>query len=557
MTRRACALLVVPFICLLLSSVPSHAEDSLFITFSVDDDLLRIETSGDSGRVITAPLVSAHTEAGRFSLGDRFQVSSDTMYIGDQAISFHRLGSMDVERVNGHVEVKIYDRGPNVPAPMRLSHRIASSETLHVDSGEFVRGFVLGFGSRVDVAGEVNRSVVAVGGDVTVEPGAVVRGSVVALGGDVDKSDDARVYGDLYADNRQLFRPHWYEAEQSPVDFHVALDYHRASGGLMWAGAEAGPRSGWAPRLAGELGYAFWPELWHYRIGVRRESIQGPLYYLGFHRDTKDDDAQIIRRHENTIFALLFGEDYRDYYFTQGFSASLGWSLAEQRRLSVTYVQEDLTALEAHQKQWSLFNSGSFQRNYETLWRQGDSSFLADFNGKLSFLRTELSYQLPEYAMRREGTWNLDMAFEVADSSLGSDFEYTRYGGRLARTQPTWTHQELRARISASASGGSLPATRTAYLGGIGSLRGFDHKEFLGDRFWFLNLEYGWLWENLEVFALYDAGQIDGVYADPGSTVLHDVGLGVQIQRTFRVQMAVDARFERPPLITVRFAKAP
>jgi len=202
-------------------------------------------------------------------------------------------------------------------------------------------------------------------------------------------------------------------------------------------------------------------------------------------------------------------------------------------------------------------NGGSFPRNYETLQRTGDTTFQADFDGRLSFLKAELAWEVPAYAMRREGVWGLSLAGEVSNSELGSDFDYARYGGRLSRVQPTWRHQELRARLAGSASGGRLPATRQLYLGGIGSLRGFDHKEFYGDAAWCLNLEYGWSWENVEVFALYDAGQIEGPGSAGDPTFLHDVGLGVQIQRTFRVQVAVDARFERSPLVTVRFAKAP
>jgi hypothetical protein len=399
---------------------------------------------------------------------------------------------------------------------------------------------------------------VAVGGDVTVKPGGVVRGSVVALGGDVHKSEAASVYGDLFADNRQKFQPRWYEdPNQPPVDFNVALDYHRVAGGLVWASAEAGPRSGWSPRLSASAGYAFWPELWHYRFGLRRNSVAGPLYYLGVHRETKDDDAQIIGRHENTLFALLFGLDYRDYYFAQGMSTSLGWSFSERRHLSLTYVTEELTSLEAHQEQWSLFNGGAFQRNHETWWRTGDSTFLADFDGRLAFLKAEAAWELPEYALRNEGFWNLSLAFEVSNSELGSDFDYTRYGGRIGRLQPTWAHQELRARLSGTASGGRLPATRTLYLGGPATLRGFDHKEFYGHRSWCFNLEYAWLWEGLDIFALYDAGWVEGGNPTAPDVVLHDVGLGVQIQRTFRIQVAVDARFERPPLVTVRFARAP
>ena len=548
------------FACALaMSATGANAmDDSLLLSLSVDGETLRIETYGETKQLISVPLAEARTEQDGFHLGPDFRVTGDTIHVGERAIPFQRLGALGVERQSGRVRVNLYDRGVNAPRTVRSANVVEAKGDVKIDSGRFVRGFVLGFGGGVDVAGEVNRSVVAVAGDVTVQAGGVVRGSVVALGGDIHKPDEAFVYGDLYADNRQKFQPHWYEdPNQSPVDFSVAFDYNRVTGGLAWAGAEVGPRSGWAPRLAVSAGYAFWPELWHYRIGLKRESVEGPLYSLGFHRDTKDDDASIISRNENTIFALLFGLDYRDYYFAQGFSTSAGWAFSERRRASLTYVNEELTELSAHTEQWSLFNGGSFQENYETILRTGDTTFHADFEGRLTFLKAEVAWELPAWASRREGVWGLSLACEVSDDDLGSDFDYTRYGGRLMRVQPTWRRQELRARLAGTASGGQLPATRQLYLGGIGSLRGFDHKEFLGEAAWCLNLEYGWDWGNVEIFALYDAGQIDPPGSAGAPTVLHDVGLGVQIQRTFRVQVACDARFERPPLVTVRFAKAP
>jgi hypothetical protein len=532
------------------------AAEEVLLVLSVDGDRLQVKSGAEPGESWEASFAEARVTDGRYHVGDAIEVGGDTLYLAGRAFPFQRFGELGVTRENGRVTVQIYDRGVSTPPPSRASNVLGASEPLTIDSGRFVRGGVLSFGGRIEVAGEVNRSVVCVGGDVSLQPGAVVRGSVVAFGGDVHKPEEAFVYGDLYADNRQKFQPRWYEdSRQEPVEFSVSLDYHRVAGGLAWAGIVAGPKRGYAPRLSVEAGYAFGAELWHYRIGLGRDQFSGPLYYLGFHRDTKDDDARLIGRHENTLFALLFGLDYRDYYFAQGFRAQTGWAFAEHRRVSLAYVNETLTALDANREQWSLFNGGDFQRNYETLWRTGDTTFLADFAGRLVFLKGELSMRWPEYVDREEGSWTLSADLEASSPDLGSDFDYTRYGGRIVRVQPTWEHQELRARLSADAAGGGLPATRYLYLGGIGDLRGFDQKEFFGDRRWFLNVEYGWQWKTFEVFALYDAGQVTRGMAWDGRPILHDVGLGVQIQNTFRAQLAADARFERDPLVTVRFTR--
>lgn len=532
----------------------ARAEEVLLLELAVEGDKLEVVTAEEPARRWEVAFSEATTAEGRFRLGDDLQITDDTLFLAGEAYPLARLGRLDVVHQNDRIKVLIYDRITTVP--LRTSNVTRSSGPVQIAAGSFVRGFVLSFGQPIEVSGEVNRSVVCVGSDISVLAGGVVRGSVVALGGSVTKADQASVYGDLYADNQKKFQPKWYEdPTQDPVAFNVAFDYNRVNGGLVWASVELGPERGYAPRLVADGGYAFGSELWHYRAGISRDAATGPLYYLGAHRDTKDDDAQIIGRHENTLFALLFGLDYRDYYFTEGMKVQAGWALSEHRRVTLSYVNELLSPLTANQEQWSLFNGGEFPRNYETLWRTGDSSFTQDFDGRLVHLKGELRYRLPEYVDHRHGSWTVDLEWESSSPEWGSDFEYSRFGGRLLRTQPTWEDQVIRTRLSVEGSGGSLPATRYLYLGGIGNLRGFDHKEFFGDRRWYWNTEYGWSFGSLEVFALYDAGSVVTGTTFEGAEVLHNVGLGVQIQNTFRAQVAADARFERDPLVTVRFSK--
>lgn len=543
-------------VCVLMwRGAAAYGQEQLLLELSVQGDRLELYSPAEPARRWDVPFSEADLDFGRYRLGDDLEITDDTLYLHGQACPVARLSRLEVVQQNERVKVQIYDRGAGVQ-PLRPSNVVRSSEHVQIASGSFVRGFVLTFGHGVEVSGEVNRSVVCVGGDISVLAGGVVRGAVVALGGTVDKSEQASVYGDLYADNQRKFKPRWYEdPTQDPVSFNVAFEYNRVAGGLAWAKSELGPQKGYAPRLQAQGGYAFGSELWQYRVGLTRDAWTGPLYYLGAYRDTKDDDARTIGRDENTMFALLFGLDYRDYYFAQGVRAHAGWAFSEHRRVTLAYFNETLTPLTANQEQWSLLNGGEFPRNYETLWRTGDSSFTADFSGRLVFLKGEVQFRLPEYLDHRQGRWTFDLEWEGSSPELGSDFEYTRFGGGVERVQPTWQHQELRSRLTVQGSGGSLPATRYLYLGGIGNLRGFDHKESFGYRSWYWNTEYGWSFGSLEVFALYDAGSVVTTTSFEGAQVLHNVGLGVQIQNTLRAQLAADARFERDPLITVRFSR--
>ena len=64
-----------------------------------------------------------------------------------------------------------------------------------IERGEHVLGHVIAMGGNVTIKGVVEDDVVAMGGDVYVEDGAMVRGDAVSLGGQVHKSKSATVLG--------------------------------------------------------------------------------------------------------------------------------------------------------------------------------------------------------------------------------------------------------------------------------------------------------------------------------------------------------------------------
>jgi len=543
-------------LCLGVTDALADPSDPLILEFSIRGDRIQVAPRGDQDLRFTIDPHARRDADGGWQVAERMRFAHDTLYLDDEAYPPERLGRMEINTEGRNVRVLLYDRGPDARARRRPADIRSLGETVSVDTGTFVRGYVLNFGGDVRVEGEVNRSVVSIGGDVYVEDDGVVRGSVISLGGDVHKTEYATVYGDLYAGNRQRFRPRWYEdPDQNVFQFNVHFDYNRVTGALPWAVFAVGPERGPAPRLLVDVGYAFESELWHYRFGLGRDGWWGPLYYAGGYRETRDDDQIRIGGTENTIFALFFSTDYRDYYFAEGFRLDAGWGWGEDRSLRLGYFNEELSPLQANTSQWSLFGS-SFPPNYDQLKRTGDTSLADDFEGRLVFLRTDLVYRYPEYSSADEGMWKTALVTEWSDPDIKSDFSYSRYYAYVMRRQPLWRNQQLRVRVLAGGAGGDLPATRLYYLGGIGSLRGYDYKEFFGDRHWLTNVEYGWSLGGLELFALFDAGQIgtDGDWTS--GPVLWDVGAGAQIQRTIRVQGAwAGTESHRKLLITVRFSK--
>src|SRR5207247_562630 len=89
------------------------------------------------------------------------------------------------------------------------------------------------------------------------------------------------------------------------------------------------------------------------------------------------------------------------------------------------------------------------------------------------------------------------------------DFDYGRLLAVVRTLLPLSPRQNARARIFAGSTGeGSLPAQKVWRLGGIGTLRGEEYKEFSGDQFLLANVEYYLLArKNVWGFAFLDWGK--------------------------------------------------
>jgi outer membrane protein assembly factor BamA len=142
--------------------------------------------------------------------------------------------------------------------------------------------------------------------------------------------------------------------------------------------------------------------------------------------------------------------------------------------------------------------------------------------------------------------------YEVADSALGSDFHYTKWGGGVREGIRFFKEHNLILR-SGFAWGDNLPFTEEFEAGG-GGLRGFNYREFRGDTSIDAHAEYYiplfWAWSvAFRALAFYDSQAVwfrnlDTSMMTPGGTYLvrHPDGT----YRTFLPEVAADGTV-RPP----------
>ena len=79
---------------------------------------------------------------------------------------------------------------------------------------------------------------------------------------------------------------------------------------------------------------------------------------------------------------------------------------------------------------------------------------------------------------------------EYANKRLNSDFNFNLYHFMIVRYNRLLSNHNLDFRLEGAFSDGPLPRQRLLYLGGIGTLHGYDFKEFVGDNTLLFNVEY-------------------------------------------------------------------
>jgi outer membrane protein assembly factor BamA len=94
------------------------------------------------------------------------------------------------------------------------------------------------------------------------------------------------------------------------------------------------------------------------------------------------------------------------------------------------------------------------------------------------------------------------------------------------------------------------------YLGGLGTLRGYRHKEYFGTEYWMSNIEYRIAFPGGELAAsiFWDGAQLTNEPSFNGAEVKHTLGIAGYFGDNLHVSLAkrFDRSFDDNPRIFVR-----
>lgn len=424
----------------------------------------------------------------------------------------------------------------------------SSGQALIVAAGDVWLGSVFAFDAGVTIEGEVIGDVIAFGGDLTIGEAATVRGHVVAIGGVLHQRGDAKIYGQVFAPGgyrrpRVSVSRAW-EFEDRRIQWKPAVSYDRVDG--LRLGADfTFQKSALTPRLELWGGYALASKTGQFRMDLHQRlfektdiEIGGAIFQL-----TQTDDDSVVGRDENTVFAVLTGSDYRDYYGSDGGELSVGYTYRERGILSLLYRNVDYRWMDAQPTLWHLFRPDhDFRSNFST---RNDSILARSLDGRSSSLLIMLRVAPIENGGHPVGfNGSVDLSVEVAGGLLGGAYDYERLTaeGRGWWDSGRWHHVMLRAFYGVGLH--DIPPNRLFYLGGVGTLRGYPQKSLSGDEAFLAQAEYTFTyWENklgrAGVVLFGDIGRAasGSGFFDVGD-IRADIGLGLQFGKALRVDVA-------------------
>ncbi|PKK84672.1 MAG: hypothetical protein CVT49_02290 [candidate division Zixibacteria bacterium HGW-Zixibacteria-1] len=465
---------------------------------------------------------------------------------------FDLIDKTDVVFDNKKTRILFYQKDPesDVKFRSRKKNNISIFNDINIAGGDFIRGSVVSFWADIVINGEVNEDVIAVYGDISVGQQAVIRGDVISIDGKVDIAKGATVYGRVQASGgKKKFQfDRWTRWHNKEKDFSTIIRfyYDRVDGATPLLGVQFTDEDSLLPNVEIYSGYAFSSEEWRYYVGLEQSFwLKHPITLGGsFYRKLATQDDWLMQRNDNTVFALLATEDYRDYYEAEGGYIFGRFTPLSYFNVEIGTLVEKYTWLDAHTDLWSMFGgSKAFGSNFGSVPAAERASGIEALDGAEMasiILKSDLDNSDRE-ARFGQSFWMGTAELEWLPDGWNDDFDFTRYFVRAGRFQSLNEYSGFYIKAGYGGSDGLLPLHRRYFLGGLETLLGYRHKEYSGQEFWLGNVEYRLTFPKTDItgLLLYNAGQISEEAGKLGDAeVKQSIGIGVSFEESLRLDLS-------------------
>jgi len=414
-----------------------------------------------------------------------------------------------------------------------------------VEEDMIVDGDVVSIGGSIDVYGEVLGDVVAVFGDVYLED-AVVHGDVVAPFGEIVADEDSDIRGDHVS----------RDSKTEQISLGLTARFNRVEGFTPLGKLEFRDKKHQLPYIGIEGGYAYTLKKWEYDLfaGHSYENVVSPFIDFHMFKEAKSSDEWILTEDENTFAGLFFKEDFYDFYWRRGFSFEGGVEYENKTTLSAKYTAAKIETIERTAAKALFGGDKKFRENWSTIYP--DSEAVNGYAGDLRELNIGLKFDNREDDSNLASGVAASINFIKSFDSDSVDYDYEMVDAEIKNYWPVAVDQTLFIRLRGGYSDDDLPLFKRYYLGGIGSIRGYDYKEFEGNRYLLFNAEYLWYFYNSDFGAsvFFDGGKA-GYSGDEfeSADLKTSIGLALLIGDNLRVNFAQRLDdLDESPVISLR-----
>lgn len=266
--------------------------------------------------------------------------------------------------------------------------------------------------------------------------------------------------------------------EEQTFEPFPGIHYNRVEGFFLGGGLKINPPILAGVTLIGRAGYGFSNEEWRYSADIQKSFYQTNQLQIGagYFYSTETLDDWYVGWIENSLAAFFFNNDYMDYFAQKGFQAFISKDFFDNRfRVRLDGGNYDYESM-PRKTNWSVFRKDSkFRMNPGV--EPGD-----EIGVKLT-----ISYDGRDNPLFPLSGWLIDGIYE----RTFNDFETNGLFVTIRRFQTTLGAQRLRARAMLGSRTGSDAEQHLMDLGGLGTLPGFETKEFAnGNRLLLFSLNY-------------------------------------------------------------------
>ena len=378
-----------------------------------------------------------------------------------------------------------------------------------VHNYETIDGNVTVVRGDLTIRGQVEGDVVVIYGDIIIESDAEIMGNITTIGGNIEQIELSTVRGNqIETSPRNVFRnigyskkykhdydnnyyDSWHYSYQYqystlpiwPLEDQFLVRYNRVQGlflGLEFPKSIANKYN--IISLHGFGGYGFEEKAWRYQFGIDRYFFNRTSYRFeigaNIHDLTDTRDDWLITPLENSLASFLIHEDFQDFYRKHGYEVHISQNWSIYLKGTFAYRNDHYNSVSKN-VDWALFGGDKKFRINPVI----DKGNMRSLYGEL-YLDTRNNHETP-----RRG-WYGKLSMEMSNSDLRSDFYFNQYILELRHYVTISRNERLDLRLKLGSAEGDLPVQKLFELGGISTLRGFDFKEYAGDRLLLANIEY-------------------------------------------------------------------